>query len=1090
MRKLITSASMMAFAALVSIPNRLFAQAVAYATIQGAVTDSTGAVVPGVRIKATQADTGQVRSTVSSSDGTYVLPNLAVGPYNVEITADGFKAYVQSGIILQVGNNVQINAALEIGAVTQELRVAANAAMVETQDTSISQVVDQRRIVDLPLNGRQATDLILLSGGAAIPPNAASRVITTHDYPSSVGVSIAGGQINGNNYLLDGGDHNDTHSNVNLPFPFPDALQEFSVQTSGVSARYGLHPGAVVNAITKSGSNQFHGGLFEFVRNGAFNARNFFAPTQDTLRRNQFGGLIGGPIRKDKLFVFSGFQATRTRTAPPQSIAFVPTQTALSGDFSTLESAACQANRRAVSLMDPATGQPFPNNQVSPSRFVTPALNLLKNIPVSSDPCGRYTYAIPSPNDENQYTGRVDWLQSAKNTFYGRYFVVDLANPPIYAGNLLTTTRAGLEDRTQTVTVADQYSLSPTTINALHLTYNRLAINRGTPPDMPNPVSIGVNMFNSNPHFIDVSASNRFAIGGGSNAPAYYSRNQYHYADDLDMVRGRHHFSFGASFIATQMNTRNVSTSNGSFSFNGSLTNDSMVDFLIGRPNSVNQANPDEAGLRQRYIGVYFQDDIRASRRFNLHLGLRWEPSLPEHEVAGRGQHFSLPAFIAGEKTSKYTNAPPGLQYNPTEPGIPVSYANGNWAGFAPRIGFAWDPAGNGKSSIRGSYGIFFDAPESYTIKDFAQAPPWGNSVSLTAPAGGFVNPYQGYPGGSPFPTPYPPREDAPYLTQGQYINFPLNLHHPYMEQWSLSIQRQVSSDWLVSVNYLGNRALHLRASNEANPAIYVPGATLANTAQRRFLYRLNPAAGTYFSTITQADDGATTSYHALRLSAQHRFARGFTLLSVYTYSHCLQNAQTIGNRLSTGSNTYQNPYNRDADYASCDSDLRHNWTSSVVYETPRFANRALNTIAGNWRPSFLLSVHPGFPFTPLAGADNSFSGVGQDRPNVVGNPYIRDKSTLVWIDPAAFAANAPGTFGNAGYNSLIGPGFIGLDANLTRIFQIHEHHRVELRFEFFNLLNHTNFANPVNNLRSATFGTIQSAGDPRILQFALKYSF
>src|SRR5262249_17858712 len=217
----------------------------------------------------------------------------------------------------------------------------------------------------------------------------------------------------------------------------------------------------------------------------------------------------------------------------------------------------------------------------------------------------------------------------------------------------------------------------------------------------------------------------------------------------------------------------------------------------------------------QRYIGLYVQDDFQAARNFNLHVGLRWEPSLPEHEVAGRGQHFSLPAFTAGQKTTKYTNAPPGLQYNPTEPGVTTAYANGNWVGFAPRIGFAWDPSGSGKQSIRASYGIFFDAPESYTIKDFAQAPPWGNSVALTAPIGGSPNPNQGYPGGTPSPTPYPPTKDAPYLTQGQYINLPLNLRHPYMQQWDLSVQRQAGADWLISASYLGNRALHLRAANE-----------------------------------------------------------------------------------------------------------------------------------------------------------------------------------------------------------------------------------------------------------------------------------
>jgi hypothetical protein len=303
--------------ALLSSANAIYAQAVANAEIHGTVQDVSGAVVPSVQIKAMQVETGRVETTVSDANGLYSFLNLPVGEYQIEATAPAFKSYAQSNIVLQVGNNVQISITLEVGSASEHVDVSADAAMVQTQDTAISQVIDQRRIVDLPLNGRQATDLILISGGAAQPPNS-TRVITTHDYPSAVGISVAGGQINGNNYLLDGADHNDSHSNVNLPFPFPDALQEFSVQTSGVSARYGLHPGSVVNVVTKSGTNSFHGSLFEFVRNGDFNARNYFASAQDTLHRNQFGGTIGGPIRRNKIFLFSGFQATRERTAPPQ----------------------------------------------------------------------------------------------------------------------------------------------------------------------------------------------------------------------------------------------------------------------------------------------------------------------------------------------------------------------------------------------------------------------------------------------------------------------------------------------------------------------------------------------------------------------------------------------------------------------------------------------------------------------------------------------------------------------------------------------------------------------------------------------------
>jgi Carboxypeptidase regulatory-like domain len=366
MRQCTFTAGIVAAILMLLSPMKVTAQAVANAEVHGTVADPSGAVIPGAMVKAIQTDTGQNLSTVTGSDGSYVLTNLPVGPYRLEVSSASFSTYVQSGVTLQVGNNVQVNVVLQVGSVTQDVKVTAAAAMVETQDTSVSQVIDQRRIIDLPLNGRQVTDLILLSGGSNVPPNAASRVVTTHDYATAVGVSISGGQENGNNYLLDGGDNNDSHSNVNLPFPFPDALQEFNVQTNGVSARYGLHPGAVVNVVTKSGTNQIHGDLFEFVRNGDFNARNFFAPTQDTLRRNQFGGTVGGPVIKDKIFLFSGYQGTRTRTAPPQSVSYVPTQMALNGDFSVLESAACQSNGKSVQLVDPSNNNaPFPNNFIS-----------------------------------------------------------------------------------------------------------------------------------------------------------------------------------------------------------------------------------------------------------------------------------------------------------------------------------------------------------------------------------------------------------------------------------------------------------------------------------------------------------------------------------------------------------------------------------------------------------------------------------------------------------------------------------------------------------------------------------------------------
>src|ERR1700733_4289887 len=361
----------------------LWGQAVANAQLSGSVVDSTGAAVPGAKVTATQNATGQVRTTFSGTDGAYTLPNLPVGPYQIEVQAKGFTTYLQTGIHLEVSNDLTLNVTLSVGEIKQQVAVTANATMVETQTTAVTQVVDQRNVVDLPLNGRLATQLVMLSGGANDigPANGMSDLTGSKNYYSADAISVAGGQANGTNYLLDGGEHMDTFSNVNLPFPFPDAIQEFSVQTSSLSAQYGLHAGAVVNVVTKSGTNQFHGDAFEFVRNGYFDARDFFAASTDTLKRNQFGGTIGAPIKKDKIFGFFGYQGMIIRTAPPSSIAHVPKQAVLGGDFSQLESAACKSRGMARTIIDPTTGNPFPNNIIPASRLNQQALKLASYLP-------------------------------------------------------------------------------------------------------------------------------------------------------------------------------------------------------------------------------------------------------------------------------------------------------------------------------------------------------------------------------------------------------------------------------------------------------------------------------------------------------------------------------------------------------------------------------------------------------------------------------------------------------------------------------------------------------------------------------------
>lgn len=1077
-----------------------FGQAVNNAQIHGTIQDPSGAVVPGAQIQATDVSTGTVQSTVSGADGSYVIPDLQVGQYSLEVSAGGFSKYRQTGIVLEVGQNVQVNVGLKVGSASQEVQVSADAAMVETQDTSISEVMDQQRIVDLPLNGRQATDLILLSGGAAMPPNAASRVVTTHDYVNSVGVSVSGGQINGNNYLLDGGDNNDSHSNINMPFPFPDALQEYSVQTNGISARYGLHPGSVINVVTKTGGSGYHGDLFEFVRTPDLNAQNrFVTPTShDALHRNQFGGTIGGPIVRNKVFGFGGYQKTIIRNVSGSTTVYGPTQAVLNGDWGAIESGGpndpihpqsevCIAGGRQ--LVQPGTTTKYTNNQIPTSSYVAPALKYLKLIPLSTDPCGKLVYPASNPSDEYQDVARVDWVRTPRNTIFGRYFILDFSNPAVYTTNLLTLTRPSLLDRSQSVVIGDQMTIAPTIINSIHFTYARLAIHRSNPTNMPSPTAEGINIYDASPNFSYIQLSNYFTIGGGSNAPAKFIRNQYQWSDDTDWIKGKHHFSFGAENIIGQMYQSNVYDSNGFFNFNATETKDALADFLTGSLDAFTDTGQQVSNSYGKYIAAYFEDDVQLTKTLNVHGGVRWEPSLPETQQYNEGDHIDFGAFQAGTVSQVFPNAPPGVFFY-GDKGIPKGYANGSYDDFAPRVGFAWDPTGQGKESIRSSYGIFFDQPETFTDSAFSLAPPWANGLTLTVPAGGFLNPFQGVAGGNPFPNPFPPNKNATFNQSGTYVNLPLGLHHPYMQQWDLSVERQLGGDWAITVSYIGNKATHLRSGFEENAPVYAAGATAKNEQARRVLSLINAANGAYYSTITMMNDGVNTSYNALQASARHRFSHGYTLLVNYTYSHCLQDTEPISNKLQ--GNFQTNPNNMRFDYGPCDFDLRQNANTSFVYQGYNFANQKLNLIAGGWSPSFLVSYNNGFPFSPLTGTDASLTGIGLDRPNSVAgvNPYLKNTTTMQWISKTAFTANGPGTFGTTGMNSLLGPHYIDSDVSVRKLFKTFREENLELRFEFFNIFNHPNLSLPVNSLSSSGFGQIQAANPPRIMQLAAKYTF
>ena len=1081
--------------ALIASPS-LFAQATAVATISGTVTDASGSSVPAAEVRVTATETGIVRRVRSGNSGDYAIPNLPVGPYQLQVSKEGFSTYIQSGIVLQVNASPVIDPILKTGSVSEQIEVTADAAMVETRDASVGQVIDRQRISELPLNGRQATQLVTLSG-AAVDTTAGtaaggSGLVTVRNQPSAVSISVSGSPGNFTSYLLDGGVDNDPLTNVSFPFPFPDALQEFSVQTSALPARYGFHPGGSVNAVTKSGTNSFHGDAFEFLRNGVFNARNFFAARQDTLKRNQFGGTIGGPVLHNKLFFFAGFQGTPNRSAPSASTAFVVTAKELTGDFSDAASAQCNAGR-AVTLKGgfDATGK------IAPSLLNQAAVKLATlYLPLSTDVCGKLSFGIPQKDDERQIIARGDYQQSQNNSIFLRYFTTGYTNPPFFDGkNALTTTQVGLDDRAQAATLGDTYLFGPNTISSFHVTAARGRVNRSDAENFFTPCDLGVRISCLVPNYSSLGVTGFFNIGGTSPGP--FNSNTYQGTEDIDLVRGTHQFSFGASLIRTQLNAHSNIQGSGIFTFSALNTNLGIADFLLGRPASFAQSAEQQIYERSTYIGLYVQDSWKVSHRVTVSYGLRWEPYLQQNNIQGRVAHFSLDAFLKGTKSTIFPNAPAGRSF-PGDPGFPGSAASANsLLKFAPRIGIVIDPRGNGKEKISAAYGVFYDHPLIYYMAHFPTDPPWGTSLTLNNPVGGFSDPWLNQPGGNIFPTPNPPPSNVTFPQFGSYDNLPPQVKPTMVQHWNFAVQKQIADNWLLSVNYLGNHTTHLWLAHEINPAVYLPGnctvagvtsacSTTGNINQRRLLNRLNPVEGAYYGSVLEVDDGASASYHGLLVSAQHRFSQGFTALTNYTWSHCINDGEETMNIV----NGYQDPNNRAANRGNCASDRRHLVNLSVVASSPKFSSKLMRLAASNWQLSPIFTASSGAWLTVTSGVQNSITGAGNDRPNLVGSLAVPAQRFDSWFNPNAFQSNAVGTYGNSGRNTVNGPGRYTLTLALVRRIPVREWLRAEIRAEAFNVMNHANGTSVALSTTSPQFGRVTAAADPRILQFGLKLAF
>jgi hypothetical protein len=1075
------------------------------AQLNGRVTDESGGVLPGVTVTATQTNTGFIRSTVTDETGNWLMPNLPIGPYRLEAALQGFRSFVQTGVVLQVGANPTIATTLAVGSLEESVTVEAAAPLVDVRSAGISDVVEQERIVELPLQGRQVTDLIVLAGSAVDTGR-----VTSLGIAQSVAISVAGGLRNGVGYTLDGALHNTSYDNANLPFPFPDALQEFRVATSGLTADNGMHSGASVNAVTKSGTNAFHGNAFEFLRDRRFNASSAFAPLgpdgeklDDGLNRNQFGGTLGGPIVRDRLFFFGGYQRTRLREVPPDRLAHIPTAAMLAGDFTAVTSPACNGGRQ-INLR-----APFVNNRIDPALFSRPAVNIATSgwIPSTNDPCGEIRFSVPVNFNDEQYVTRIDYQLGGNHSIFGRYMNTyeRTRSALLKTHNLLTQTGTpNLGRRAQAAAFGDTQVFGANVVNSFRSTWVLTSTNSNIPPEQFfDAAAVGIDVYSYVPGVSNVTITNGFSYSGGPGTGALADNTTWQAQDDFSRVMGRHQVSMGANVSHSDLDQTNYALAIGLFSFNGRATGLGLADFFTGQVSNFRHAAPGILRNKQWYVGAYGQDTWRASDRVTLNLGLRWEPYFGTSFQDQTVSNFILDNFHNGIKSTRYVNAPAGLVY-PGDPDFPPgnSGMKTQWWNLSPRVGLAWDVSGDGRLAVRSSYGINYDFPGAVFQYVAVGAAPWGNRIDLAGNLP-FENPYRDVPGGQPHPVQGAPPRDVEFPGFGSYATIDPDINSTRVQSWNVTLERQLGASWQVSASYLGSYTDRLWGIVQLNPGVFLglgpctldgivyrTCSTTANLEQRRALTLENPEEGRLLSYVQRYDDVGEQTYRGLKFSFRRRAAEGVSLTGNYTLSNCKTDTYVSGsfNQFSAG---YTNPADPAYDRGNCQQNRRQIANFTVGYFTPQLASSVLRAVASDWRISGILNARSGEWLTVTTGRDPALNGIpGQRVDQVLDVPYARTKSLETYLDRAAFAYPAAGTFGNEPNNAIEGPAFWGVDLSLARLLPIGAQ-TLELRAEAFNLFNNFNWGNPGTNFDSGTFGRVTSqAGSPRIMQFAVKYAF
>ncbi len=1074
-------------AAVLLLPNGLIGQYTT-ASLGGTVVDMSGAAVPSARVTVQNMDSGFTQSFNTGFTGDYLFSRLPVGKYKMTVEKEGLTTYVQSGIELTVNQAATQTVTMTVGSISQQITVSGDASLVTTQSATVGQLINQRQIVDLPLDGRQVQSLVFLSAGVTdTTEHYCGANCEGGTYPGQQYAKTNGTFAESINYQLDGVAYNDTYINTNLPFPNPDAIQEFSVQDSNLSAEYGNAVGGVVNVVSKSGTNQIHGGVFEFLRNGDLNARNFFAPAHDLLKRNQFGGNVGGPIQKDHLFYFGTYQGTRLRNAPQGQIAFVPTAAERAGDFSAL--------LPDTQLVDPVTRTPFSGNQIPTSRFSSVSQYFLDHIPLPSGPGRQITYLGPSARqNDDQFMVKVDYSRG-NHQLTGRYFFTNFNQQPfINKTNLLRVDPNGNQVRVQNIAVTHTYNVNPHLLLNTWFGWNQQngGSRSGAPFCFPDA---GVNIAATDPCELVVSVSGGFGVG--TNHYGAFNRGDQTFREDVTYIKGSHELHIGGEALRIRAPMANTFQQNGQFSFFDNLSGDNLTDFMLGRVSQFIQAG----GIYLNFTGIkwsaFVQDNWRATRRLTINMGLRWDPYFPYQDSEGR-----VACFEPGKQSQRFPNSPIGLIFGGDnhDPGCPPGSTKSNPWNFAPRLGFAYRLTNDGKTSIRGGAGLYYAIPNTVAHQDVVGIPPFAPIISLTAVD--FQDPFGSAGVEDPFPRDFGginkvPSKDAPF-PQGPialgYV-FDPDFRLPRILLWNLTLERQIASGWLVRAAYIGNKGTHLFGTadqesgvREGNPAIYIPGQSTVDNEQSRRPYP-------NFAHVGIIDSAINSHYNSLQLTLEKRFSYGLSLLANYAWSKELNGFAPLG---AYNSNT--NPFNRHFDYGRSDDDVAHVFKLSGVYQFPRVGMTGLaGRLMNGWQLSPILRWQGGFPFSIFSGYDNSLSGVNADRADFTGTNIhqaqlssSRSHNDVIqeWFNTSLFVPNAIGTFGNTGKNILRGPRTFITNVALVKDTKVTERSNLQFRAEAFNVFNNVNFLLPDHTVPDGQFGQITAARDPRILQLGLKFLF